>query len=310
MISPQVLLRGCRCLEIDVWDGQEKPQSSAEREGDGGSSEYDRGISKTASEEHKHSESNDSTGDIERHGHLKSISNHLGHLVRPQSLSKPHSVPGEAGGIAQPIQTTNEPEAIHGEPRVLHGHTLTKEVSFRDVCYAIRDSAFVTSDLPVIVSLEVHTSLRQQERMVEIINEAWKDLLVDITPDLEGLYCTLPNLGSLKRKILIKTKWLPPSSKEGGHTSPGGKPIPSAVDAIANRDTTLAAEPPEKAKASKVLHALSRLAVYARGCHFRHFSQPGMCTHPDKWFDCIWAAHGYSENRSNYAHSCLLFVGV
>lgn len=30
------------------------------------------------------------------------------------------------------------------EPRVLHGHTLTKEVSFRDVCRAIGESAFET----------------------------------------------------------------------------------------------------------------------------------------------------------------------
>lgn len=280
-----VLRRGCRCLEIDVWDGQEKPQSSAELhgEGDSGSSEYEHGISKTTSQEHKqlwstrkHDDAvpNDGTGDIERHGHLRSISDHLGRLVRHQSLSKSHAVSGEAGSAVQASPTTNEPEAIYGEPRVLHGHTLTKEISFRDVCYAIRHSAFVTNDLPVIVSLEVHTSLKQQERMVEIINEAWKDLLVDVTPDLEGVHCALPNLGSLKRKILIKTKWSSPSLKDGEHTHPGGRSIPSATDAVANRETTLVAEPPEKEKSSKVLHALSRLAVYARGCHFHHFSQP------------------------------------
>lgn len=31
-----------------------------------------------------------------------------------------------------------------GEPRVLHGHTLTKEISFREVCRAINESAFET----------------------------------------------------------------------------------------------------------------------------------------------------------------------
>ncbi|KAG8732089.1 hypothetical protein FRC12_019437 [Ceratobasidium sp. 428] len=48
-----------------------------------------------------------------------------------------------------------------GEPAVFHGYTLTKEVPFRDVCRAIGETSFVTSDLPVIVSLEVHASHAQ-----------------------------------------------------------------------------------------------------------------------------------------------------
>ena len=48
---------------------------------------------------------------------------------------------------AEPSQTPaasqSGPNAIRAEPRVLHGYTLTKEVPFRDVCIAIRDTAFV-----------------------------------------------------------------------------------------------------------------------------------------------------------------------
>ena len=40
------------------------------------------------------------------------------------------------------------------EPKVYHGHTLTKDIPFREVCEAIVLSAFKASDLPVIVSLE------------------------------------------------------------------------------------------------------------------------------------------------------------
>ncbi|KAK6214045.1 hypothetical protein LQW54_004820 [Pestalotiopsis sp. IQ-011] len=51
------------------------------------------------------------------------------------------------------------------EGTVLHGHTLTKEISFRDVCQTVKEYDFQTSDLPVVVSLEVHCCPSQQERM-------------------------------------------------------------------------------------------------------------------------------------------------
>ena len=43
-----------------------------------------------------------------------------------------------------------------GEPIVYHGHTLTSKISFRDVCRAIAEYAFVASPYPVILSFENH----------------------------------------------------------------------------------------------------------------------------------------------------------
>ena len=52
-----------------------------------------------------------------------------------------------------------------GNPIIYHGHTLTTKISFRDVVQTIAESAFVTSPLPVILSIENHCSIQQQQRM-------------------------------------------------------------------------------------------------------------------------------------------------
>jgi len=159
---------------------------------------------------------------------------------------------------------------IRPEPRVLHGHTLTKGTTFRDVCNEIRDSAFVVSDLPVIVSLEVHACLEQQEIMVEIMQEAWKGFLIEVTPEL--LNSPMPKLEDLKRKILIKVKWLPESvTGEAGEAAEDLEEI-EVVQSQKSQEST--APPP---KPSKILNALSRLAVYTKGFSFKHLDQPGMC---------------------------------
>ena len=45
---------------------------------------------------------------------------------------------------AMPAPWTTASTRTRAEPRVLHGHTLTKEVPFRDVCDAVKEGAFVT----------------------------------------------------------------------------------------------------------------------------------------------------------------------
>lgn len=191
-------------------------------------------------------------------------------------LGRKASSPGETPTAGEEIatepltQTTSRPE-----PRVLHGYTLTKGTSFRDVCYAIRDSAFVTNELPVIVSLEVHACLEQQEIMVEIIQEAWEGLLVNITPESE--VSKMPALEDLKRKILVKVKWVPPMG-DTGELAPSNTLEPSEEHVLSNDEP---GNPPKgesvpPPKPPKILHALSRLAVYTKGYHFNHFSQPGI----------------------------------
>jgi hypothetical protein len=152
---------------------------------------------------------------------------------------------------------------------VLHGHTLTKGTKFRDVCYAIRDSAFVASDLPVIVSLEVHTCIEQQATMVEIMEEAFKGMLIEVTPELEATQAP-PPLESLKRKILIKVKWVPATGNGQGETQKDDQTDTLDTPPSGNQDGQ-----PAPAKPSKVLHSLSRLAVFTKGFSFRQFAQPG-----------------------------------
>lgn len=176
---------------------------------------------------------------------------------------------GEDGKAADaaPVQP------VRLEPKVLHGHTLTKGTTFREVCYAIRDSAFVVSDLPVIVSLEVHASLEQQAIMVEIMEDAFKGLLIEVTPEMEA-FTTPPPLQDLKRKILVKVKWVPA-------TPEGQEDVDDRTDDLEQLEQTNSAASTQSAsqapsKPAKILHSLSRHAVFTKGFSFKQFTQPGM----------------------------------
>lgn len=214
---------------------------------------------------------------------LNSLSNKLNRLMGRGSSSQSSPSLTETEGAAPTGSSVTERIAavIRPEPRVLHGYTLTKEITFRDVCYAIRDSAFITSDLPVIVSLEVHACLEQQQTMVEIMQEAWKGLLVDMTPELEA--CNrLPSPGELKRKILVKAKWAPPTGDNASDEAddPNGalEHTKSAEEKDGHSESgslATAAPTSSQKKPSKTLHALSRLAVYTRAYRFKNFTQPG-----------------------------------
>ncbi|KAI1832813.1 hypothetical protein DTO027I6_8127 [Penicillium roqueforti] len=253
-----VLLRGCRSVEIDVWDGElDTPSSSDGGIGSDSSSDSETEKGKGMRSKLKEKMTGRKSGQEKLgKGHKKSLSSKLeakldGVLRRKSAKSPPRPLDEDTATSHMPIPV---------EPRVMHGHTLTKGTTFREICYAIRDSAFVASDLPVVISLEVHASLEQQQTMVDIMSEAWKGLLVEAPPDGEKL----PLLAELRRKILIKSKGVP---LHGEDKKPEGEPLTPQN----SEEKSPGQHPP---KPPKVLEALAEMAVYTRAYHFSHFDQP------------------------------------
>ena len=58
-----------------------------------------------------------------------------------------------------------------GEPVVTHGNTLVNKISFASVAKAVRETAFITSQAPVILSLEMHCGAKQQARIAELLKK-------------------------------------------------------------------------------------------------------------------------------------------
>uniref|UniRef100_A0A6Q2Y5D2 Phosphoinositide phospholipase C n=1 Tax=Esox lucius TaxID=8010 RepID=A0A6Q2Y5D2_ESOLU len=100
-----------------------------------------------------------------------------------------------------------------GEPIVHHGYTLTSKILFRDVIETINKYAFVKNDYPVILSIENHCSVPQQKKMAQYLVEVMGDKLdlSAVNVDEQG---RLPSPDTLKGKILVKGKKLPPNIDE------------------------------------------------------------------------------------------------
>jgi hypothetical protein len=58
--------------------------------------------------------------------------------------------------LASPMRKASTSTISRAEPRVLHGHTFTTEISFREVCVAIKETAFVTRFMPTLSSFTLH----------------------------------------------------------------------------------------------------------------------------------------------------------
>lgn len=134
-----------------------------------------------------------------------------------------------------------------------------------------------SSDLPVIASLEVHASSQQQEVMVEIMEDTWAGLMVQ----LDTSNCkVLPSPDSLRNKILVKVKAAPLQS------TPDQLAAETAQIRISKPQTDTSGSSDDeinslrrkntgpKAKKSSVIPALSAMGKYTRAFHFKDLNQP------------------------------------
>lgn len=94
------------------------------------------------------------------------------------------------------------------EPVVVHGYTFVPEILAKDVLEAIAESAFKTSDYPVILSFENHCNPRQQAKIATYCKEIFGDMLLEAPLDAFKIEpgAPLPPPSALKRKIIIKNK--------------------------------------------------------------------------------------------------------
>ncbi|KAL3428222.1 phosphatidylinositol-specific phospholipase C [Phlyctema vagabunda] len=126
-------------------------------------------------------------------------------------------------------------------PVVMHGRTLTSQVSFRDVMSTISKYAFVKSPYPLWISLEVHCNPTQQAMMAEIIKETCGSKLV--TEPLNPGSDQLPSPSQLMHRILIKVK-KPRPTPESVTSEPSGRSRGTSVSSPYIRPLQLQGDSP------------------------------------------------------------------
>ena len=85
---------------------------------------------------------------------------------------------------------------------ITHGYTLVNKLKLDDILKELKNTAFINSDLPVILSIENHCDKAHQEIMAEKCQEILKDIYVFPSDNLPEF---LPTLGELKKKFILKT---------------------------------------------------------------------------------------------------------
>lgn len=329
------MLRGCRCIEIDVWNGDAlvptttvKSPRLGHSPGLSGSSFPTVANSVLETVEDKVDVARTYLG--EKTNTTRSRSPSATSQARFDDASRHSSVIGPLDPVdsidrldaVRPVKSRPRQHLLRGEPIVTHGWTLTTPCGFREVCHSIKESAFVASDLPIIISLEVHADAEQQEVMVKIMKEVWGELLVQ--EPLEGCdpKFRLPRLEDMRNRILVKVKRAHTRMSQLQHIA--SAPLLGVEEECDSSDDEALPLPPVKSNSVpvgssipetkdskvKICSNLSDLAIYTRSERFRRF-ETQECKKPAHIFSIsenrileLWSKH----HREMFTHNKTYFL--
>ncbi|GAP89907.1 putative phosphatidylinositol-specific phospholipase C [Rosellinia necatrix] len=280
----RVLLQGCRCVEIDVWDNSTSSSAKSIAGSATAIPRSERSLKLTTNTLHTAAAQVKAVVDdkIEQTRQFLGVEKH--HSRSPGCSKFNASDPslnrdnGIGAGLTDTDESATPEQSSRGwkpvlpadEPIVMHGWTFNQPIGFRQVCKAIREVAFVTTHLPIIISLEVHALADQQERMVQIMKEEWAGLLIE-EPHEACPNDRMPRLEDLLDKILVKVKKASsPAANPMVMTSlsPNSVVVDDDATSSMSEDERVPKRPTPKVP---ICENLSRLAVYTHSEHFVNF---------------------------------------
>ncbi|KAG0352037.1 hypothetical protein BC939DRAFT_505190 [Gamsiella multidivaricata] len=166
-------------------------------------------------------------------------------------------------------------DGADGQPVIYHGRTLTSKILFRDVIEAISTYAFVNSPYPLILSLELHCDLDQQEIMANIMRNKLGSWLVVAPLDVNGT--NLPSPDEMKFKILVKSKVLPSDAASQEFST--DTESESERESEGDSDSVKQHKSKTKSKKIRIARALSDITIYCQSRHFPGFTHDGCSPH-------------------------------
>ncbi|KAI1066715.1 hypothetical protein LB506_012135 [Fusarium annulatum] len=214
-----VLHCGYRSIDIDVWNGT--------------TTTYERVIQSNERHESKPT------------GTVKTISRLIGRIGATDSRSvDPKTAVSEPSHFSSPA-----------EPVVTDGYSSLAPCGFREACQLIRSTAFININLPLIINIIIHVNHGQQDMIVKIMREEWREMLVD--EPLKGCdpRFRLPKLEELQNRILVRISTIT-SHVEYGDASQHDENHYDDLSRIS------------------IIQPLAKLGVYLRQERFESFSAP------------------------------------